>query len=115
MIEKSVFTNPDPKRRRGSRFRALPAAGCEKHAVLNHSDSVGMAQHRIAGLIGADQAIPVGVQQTRARPLLLSTTKTGKPDVAFSITVSFPAPEDARCAAPFQLLPHLRPLPNGRS
>ena len=45
-------------------------------------------------------------------PLLLSTTKTGNPEVAFSITVTSQLPRTA-FTAPFQELPKFLPLPKG--
>ncbi len=87
----------------GSRCRA-PGAGCEKQEALNQLDRVGLLSTGIAGLIRADEALSVGVLKVRTGCVVAVETKTGNPEVAFSITVSSQPPASA-LATPFQLLP----------
>ena len=109
-MEKSVFTKSGPPT--GSVRGALPsspAAGCEKHAVLNHSDSVGLLSAGLQVMLGRINALPFAFRRLAPEVLLLSMSKIGKPDVACSITVASQPPRIALAAA-FQLLPHLRPF-----
>src|SRR5258708_27338741 len=114
MIEKSVFTKSGPES--GVRFAlpSCPVAGCEKQAGLNHSESVGLLKPGLQVLLGRMKLCALLFWKFTPDVLALSITNIGNPDVAFSITVTSHPPAIA-FAAPFQLLPHFRPLPNGRS
>src|SRR5579872_1044492 len=112
MIEKSVLTKSGPDSGVRFAFPSSPGAGCAKQAGLNHSDRVGWLRTGLQTWSGRIRLCTLVFRRFAPDPLLPSTTNTGNPEVAFSITVNSQPPPIALVAL-FHLLPHLWPLPRG--
>src|SRR5579862_293148 len=111
IAEKSVFTKPGPETGVRIAVPSSPAAGALKQEVLNHSLSIGLPAFGLQVWSGRLRLFPLFSKFT-PEPLLLSTTKTGNPEVAFSIRVTSQPPR-AVLTGPRHELPNFFPLPNG--
>src|SRR5690349_5513358 len=87
ITEKSVFTNRGPESGVRFEFPSCPAAGCAKHCGLNHSAKVGLLNVGLHVWSGRISDCALAFSKPAPDELLLSTTKIGKPDVTFWITV----------------------------
>src|SRR5260370_5729482 len=129
MTEKSVLTKSGPDSGVRDAFPSSPAAGNAKAHGLNQFATVctwvGAVQPGLAETGPALFGSPTSSGRVRLAPLLLrketpvgkallSTMKTGKPEVIFSITVTCQFPRTV-LAGPFQPEPKCLPLPKGKS
>src|SRR5579885_2855763 len=112
MNDMSVLTNRGPLMGARGELPNSPGAAGWKHAVLNHSCRVGWLNFGLQIMSGRLRLFPFHWKLT-PEPFALSTTNSGKPDVAFSMTSTSQPPRTALTGA-LQSEPNCFPLPNGR-
>src|SRR5579885_685268 len=112
MNDMSVFTNRGPLTGARGALPNSPGAAGWKHAVLNHSCKVGWLNFGLHVMSGRFKLFPFHWKLT-PEALALSTTNSGKPEVALSMTSTSHPPSTAFTGA-LQSEPNCLPFPNGR-
>src|SRR5580704_16584107 len=126
--EKSVLTKSGPDRGARVAVPNWPGVACRKAQGLNQFSAVctlaGATQPGLALTGPATLGLPTMSGRVRLAPLLfrkpapeallLSTMKTGKPEVILSMRVTCQLPR-MLLTGPFHCEPHCLPLPKGKS